>query len=280
MTAKNFNAALAKVLVHEGGYVNHPRDPGGETNKGVTKRVYDGYRKGKGLSARSVKHISPQEVAAIYKKQYWDAIQGDQLPSGVDYVVFDGAVNSGPKQSIKWLQRALGVTADGVLGMVTLEAINRTGNHDNLIARICDRRMAFLRALRTWGDFGKGWKRRVDDVEHVGKAMAVPGTHEAVPVNFIDGGQNKALIEDAKASPSKGPGDATTGIGGGGLGIAGAMESLRGELVAYTDVAWVGKIVVVLLVAGAVLTAGGLAYRWYAKRREAALNDALDRASA
>src|SRR5688500_6264664 len=102
-----FEECLKLVLVHEGGYANHPKDPGGATNFGVTQRVYDGYRLKAGVAKRSVKEITKTEVSAIYKRQYWDLIDGDELPAGVDYVVFDGAVNSGCGQSVKWLQRAL-----------------------------------------------------------------------------------------------------------------------------------------------------------------------------
>src|SRR6218665_304282 len=135
-----FADALARVLVHEGGYVNHPRDPGGATNFGVIQRVYDGYRERKGQPTRSVKDITEFEVKEIYDRQYWQAIKGDKLPLGVSYAVFDGAVNSGPGQSIKWLQRALGVTADGALGEVTLSAVKNHPDHLKLISDICDRR--------------------------------------------------------------------------------------------------------------------------------------------
>ncbi|TIS04249.1 MAG: N-acetylmuramidase, partial [Mesorhizobium sp.] len=151
MTASREKEALARVLVHEGGYVNHPADPGGPTNKGVTQRIYDAYRKGKGLATRSVKGITSLEVFDIYDRQYWDAVKADQLPAGVDYVVFDGAVNSGPGQSIKWLQGALGPlykgSIDGVMGVGTLAAVSAVNNYDALIDRICDQRLNFLRHL-------------------------------------------------------------------------------------------------------------------------------------
>lgn len=103
MAAERYSDALSRVLVHEAGYVNDPRDPGGATMKGVTQRTYDGYRKRNGLALRPVRQITPTEVGEIYRRSYWAAIHGDTLPAGVDYVVFDGAVNSGPSQSIKWL---------------------------------------------------------------------------------------------------------------------------------------------------------------------------------
>ena len=118
----DFAPALAAVLVHEGGYSNHPKDPGGPTMKGVIKRVYDDYRRSKGEPVRDVRQITDEELREIYRKRYWDLIQGDELPTGLDYVVFDGAVNSGPAQATKWLQRGLGVGADGVLGPERLGA--------------------------------------------------------------------------------------------------------------------------------------------------------------
>jgi len=171
MAAENFDRSLAKVLIHEGGYVNHPADPGGETNKGVTRRVYDAYRQRKNLPIQSVRYISNAEVAEIYRFQYWNNCLGDHLPKGVDYVVFDGAVNSGPKQSIIWLQQALGLPqADGSIGNATLQAVENAEPRA-LIADICARRMGFLQRLRTWGTFGVGWTRRVSGVKATGLAM-------------------------------------------------------------------------------------------------------------
>lgn len=173
MAAMNYPSALKHVLVHEGGYVNHPRDPGGETNKGITIAVYRAYRARKGLPSQSVRLITDAEVNEIYKLQYWNRIRGDQLPAGVDYVVFDGSVNSGPTQSVKWLQRALGCAVDGNMGEATLSALETCHDHRALIERICQLRMGFLRALRTWSTFGTGWTRRVSGVKAVGQAMVV-----------------------------------------------------------------------------------------------------------
>ena len=170
MVATNFSRSLTRVLVYEGGYSNHPADPGGATMKGVIQRVYDAYRDRKGLQRRSVRQLEESELQEIYKKQYCDAVKGDDLPPGVDLVVFDGAVISGPSQSAKWLQRALGVPADGHIGIVTLQAAKTVQNQDGLVDKICDQRLAFLRSLRTFSTFGKGWTRRVADVRSVGKA--------------------------------------------------------------------------------------------------------------
>lgn len=156
---RNFEKALALVLEHEGGYVNHPRDPGGATNKGVTQAVYDAYRKVRGRGPQSVKYIAPAEVLAIYKFQYWDRVQGDFLPDGVDYAVFDFAVNSGVSRASKYLQAVVGVAQDGQIGARTLASI---GSPARVINALCDRRTGFLRQLATFATFGRGWTKRVE----------------------------------------------------------------------------------------------------------------------
>lgn len=168
---QNYDQALSAVLVHEGGYVNHPRDPGGATNRGVTQTVYDDWRVTHGLPERSVKEITDAEVMAIYKHGYWDRAKGDELPSGVDYAVFDFAVNSGVSRAIRYLQTAAGTASDGVIGPMTLEAIRAMSAH-GLIDRLCDERLSFLKRLPIFDTFGKGWTRRVEDVRRKAKDMA------------------------------------------------------------------------------------------------------------
>jgi lysozyme family protein len=163
MTASNFKPSFNLTLAHEGGYVNHPKDPGGATNQGVTQRVYDAYRKGIGATQRSVRLITADEVLAIYKNQYWKLVRGDSLPTGLDYAVYDFAVNSGVARAIRYLQRVVGVEDDAVIGMETLAATYEAAkrNEQQLIATYCAHRMAFLRSLDTFSTFGKGWTRRV-----------------------------------------------------------------------------------------------------------------------
>jgi len=158
-----FAGCLPLVLAHEGGYVNHPKDPGGATNKGVTQAVYDSYRRNRGVEPRSVREITRAEIRDIYRRQYWDMVNADDLPAGVDYAVFDYGVNSGPNRAVKDLQRLLGVGVDGQVGQETIEAVRKAADADEvkLITDYCNRRMRFLRSLRTWGTFGGGWKRRV-----------------------------------------------------------------------------------------------------------------------
>ncbi|WP_108459215.1 glycoside hydrolase family 108 protein [Devosia naphthalenivorans] len=275
---RGFDRALPHVLVHEGGKVDHPKDPGGRTNKGVTQRVYNAWRGKSHLPMRDVYLIDDLEVAAIYRFQYWEAVMGDRLPEGVGYVVFDGAVNSGPKQSIKWLQRALGSLytgkVDGVMGTITLDAVSATNDMDELIARVIDRRDAFLRALKTWPTFGKGWSRRIAQVEQTGQAWA-SGSVGSEPT-FV-GGNEKASIEDAKAPPPKGAADGATGAGAGAGGIAVVLQQAQEQLTPYSAAGgWIQNLVVFLIIAGALLAIGGFAFRAYAKRKQAKLDDALD----
>src|SRR5690606_31383462 len=118
---KNFQQALEKVLKHEGGFVNHPADPGGATNKGITLATYRRYIKRNG-TVDDLKALTTEQAGKVYKAQYWDKVRGDDLPSGLDYAVFDFAVNSGPAKAVKELQKVLGVTQDGIIGPITLEA--------------------------------------------------------------------------------------------------------------------------------------------------------------
>lgn len=168
----NLSIALKHVLQHEGGFSNHPKDPGGATNFGVTQRVYDAYRDRAGDPRRSVRAITAGEVQDIYKRQYWDAIRGDDLPSGLDYALFDYAVNSGPRRAAQDIQRELGLKqVDGIIGQVSLAGIEREDVY-GLIERLCARRMRFLRGLKHFKTFGNGWTRRVNDVQEIALKMA------------------------------------------------------------------------------------------------------------
>ena len=171
MSLANFDPSLVLVLQHEGGFVNHPKDPGGATNKGVTQAVYDDWRASKGLPLRSVKYITMAEVGPIYRKLYWDACRCDDLPSGVDYCVFDFAVNSGRDRAARYLQRCLGVIEDGHIGPMTLAAAKAKPAQD-LIQGISDLRLEFLKHLKIYDTFGRGWARRVAEVEAKAREMA------------------------------------------------------------------------------------------------------------
>lgn len=150
-----FDQAFHQLLGHEGGFVDHPSDPGGATRWGVTERVAraNGYTG----PMRSL----PVEVAkAIYRKDYWDAVRADDVPAAVRYSLFDGAVNSGVKQSVKWLQRALSVAEDGVIGPATLAAA-KAADSQAIKAKMLSARLQFMTDLPTWPTFGRGWSRRI-----------------------------------------------------------------------------------------------------------------------
>ncbi|MGO4196844.1 glycoside hydrolase family 108 protein [Rhizobium sp. YAF28] len=280
-TASEFSRSLAKVLVHEGGYSNHPADPGGATMKGVTQRVFTEWLAADGKPSRDVQTITNAEVAAIYRKRYWDIAKLDKLAPGVSYVVFDGNVNSGVSQSIKWLQRALqglGLyqgAIDGIIGQGTILAAAGVNDNDMLVARIIERREAFLRALKTFKTFGKGWISRIRDVKAVGQAWATGSV--GPEISYKVGGEAKAFLSSAKPAPALAVADASTGGGIGSGTLAATLQQVQDQLspLSYSS-ELIGKVVAGLIVVSAGLTIGGLAYRWYAKRKKDRLKDALD----
>ena len=157
---ENFPQALKQVLKYEGGKVDDPRDPGGRTAYGVTQDTYNAWRKKQGLPNADVFTISQADVAAIYRQEYWDSIRGDDLPSGVDFAVFDFAVNSGVSRAAKTLQSVVGVTQDGQIGPATLQAARAYVG-----LAVTNKRLAFMQSLSIWSTFGKGWSARIADVK-------------------------------------------------------------------------------------------------------------------
>ena len=170
----NFDLCLTLLLAHEGGFVNHPQDPGGMTNLGVTKRVWEEWT-GHEVDEKQMRALTPELVAPLYKRKYWDACRSDDLVSGVDYCVFDVAVNSGAGRAIKFLQSCVGVDADGGFGPRTLAAVKvAEQDPERLIELYCAKRLEFLQTLKTFETFGKGWSRRVAEVK--AKALAMVDT--------------------------------------------------------------------------------------------------------
>lgn len=165
----NFQRALALVLKHEGGFSNHAADPGGATNKGITLKTFRRYVKPDG-TVDDLKAITDAQVAQVYRHHYWNAVKGDQLPAGVDYAAFDFAVNSGPSRAIKTLQRILLVRQDGIIGPQTLSVLERA-KAEHVVEVLCAERLKFLKGLSHWSTFGKGWSRRVSDVQTHALAM-------------------------------------------------------------------------------------------------------------
>jgi|TARA_S200002703_G_scaffold59808_2_gene51814 lysozyme family protein len=171
----NFDECLKLILHHEGGYVNHPKDPGGETNMGVTKRVYEKWCMENDLQQKDMKDLEFNDVAPIYKENYWDRVKADQLPAGLDLCVFDWAVNSGTGRAAKKLQGMIGTTVDGGIGPNTLKALNAYVQIEGLestIATYTDIRQNFYESLSTFDTFGKGWTRRNQETEMEAFKMA------------------------------------------------------------------------------------------------------------
>ena len=167
---ENWDASFEMVLKHEGGYVNDPRDPGGRTNLGVTQRAWEAYLN-RSVTETEMRKLTPEAVKPFYKTMYWDKIKGDQLPAGVDYAAYDLAVNSGVGRAAKYLQEIAGVSADGIIGPKSIEAI-KACNPKELADALCDMRLAFLKRLPTFDTFGKGWSRRVAEVKARADSMA------------------------------------------------------------------------------------------------------------
>jgi lysozyme family protein len=165
----NFELCLSHLLQHEGGYVNHPSDPGGRTNLGVTQAVWEDWSDRK-VTEEEMRGLTPAKVSPLYKEMYWDRVKGNQLPSGVDYCVFDAAVNSGVRRASQWLQWALGVAADGAIGPQTIAVASVTSPTTTII-NYSAQRLKFLQGLSTWPTFGKGWERRVNEVKATALSM-------------------------------------------------------------------------------------------------------------
>ena len=269
MAANNYGRVLAHTLAEEGGWANHPRDPGGATMRGVTQARYDQERDRAGLPRQSVRLISEAELQHIYRTGYWDPIKGDLLPMGPDLSTFDSAVNSGKSRGAKWLQRAAGAAVDGVVGPLTIRAV-LDSDPVAIVKRMCEIRMGFLRGLATFDVFGRGWSRLVADVEAVGVSMALEGLG-ASSTSIQD--HARAEAKDAerakKAETGKAAGGAavTTGSGAGTQAPDQITETPGLDAIPADVLPWIlGAIAIV----AAVLTIRAVWRRKVQKEREAA----------
>ena len=159
----NWNNAFNLMLKSEGGYVNNPADPGGMTNLGVTKATWENWA-GRESDEAEMRGLTPEKVEPLYKKKYWNAVRGDELPAGISYLCFDFAVNAGAGRAIKTLQSAVGVTPDGGFGPMTMAAVQAI-DPVTLIERFSAEKVVFYRSLSTFATFGNGWLNRVADVK-------------------------------------------------------------------------------------------------------------------
>ncbi len=250
---RNFARALPLVLMHEGGFVHHPDDPGGATNKGVALATFRAYVKPNGTVAE-LKAITDEQVATVYYRHYWAAVNAQALPSGIDYAVFDFAVNSGPARAAKYLQAILGVEQDGRVGPKTIAAA-KTRDARDIVNGLCDARLAFLKRItsggkRLWDTFGKGWDRRVSDVRRdallmVGYPADVKEVVKEIPVPVEKPVVPPAVEQQVEQKSSRW--QWLTGVvGSGGLGL-GWLAGMDWQAILAGGAVLVAVLVVILL---------------------------------
>ena len=202
MSAINFPAALAAVLRSEGGWTDDPRDRGGPTMRGVTLERLRAWEHDPAITKAQLRNISDDKIRAIYHDGYWRPVAGDDLPSGLDYAMFDWAVNSGPARATVAIQRIVGVAPDGVMGTLTLSAIRQ---HDvgQMIDALTAARLAYVASLSTYSAFGNGWDKRIKNVRIRAHALA-HGVEDAMDAGPHVEAPAKARVRDTKASAKPG----------------------------------------------------------------------------
>lgn len=170
---ENFDSAFSHVMQSEGGYVNDPKDPGGETNLGVTKAAWSAYI-GRPVADGEMAALTKDVVKPFYKKMYWDKMHGDELPKGLDYLAFDFAVNAGTGQAAKFIQRAVGATADGAIGPATMALVLKADPR-TLILGFTNQKEMFYKDLAErkpdLNKFLKGWLTRTSSVAATAQTM-------------------------------------------------------------------------------------------------------------
>lgn len=200
MAAGNFDACMSRVFVYEGGKDDDPRDPGGRTNMGIIQTEYTAWLQKTGKWAVYKSHdvfdMTKEDAKQIYMENYWRRMRCEDLPAGVDLVMFDSGVNSGVAQAAKWAQRATGIVVDGDFGPATLKALQSANDNDLLCEGIMKRRLAMLQGLKTWKYYGKGWSSRVANVLKIAQAWATGSVGPDPVVVKPDGGNKKALAKD------------------------------------------------------------------------------------
>ena len=296
----NFSKAHKIILGYEGGNVDNPKDPGGRTSRGVTQRVYSAYRNSIGKAAQDVYKATTAEVHDIYKRQYWDVCKCDALPSGIDLIVYNAAVNSGPKRAYKLLQASLNrvsnvqLKVDGTPGMITVQAAVNSPDHDLVVVEFGRKYQAFYKSLSTFKTFGKGWTRRNSNVTKIGTAWAngsigpkpvlaaaMAGAGKKPPTATEDYGMGVKAMDSEIPEPtvSAGQGNVVTATG---TVSAGGIETIQDNLMqtnqtleplsSYLD--WVQYICIALILVGIGLTA----YAAYRKSKIQRITESVDSA--
>ncbi len=205
---ETLTTALDLMFGHEGGYVNNPKDPGGATKYGITHRTLAAHRGVSSVTPTQVKALTKEEAAKVYRRSYWVQSGGDLLPVGIDFMAFDYGVNSGPAQAVKSLQRVVGVTADGIVGGQTVAAVKAFKG--DLIAAYANERLRFMRSLKTWPTFGRGWQKRVALV--TGQARAI--NRASLPTISNEPAPAKANPKDQSITETLKKPEAWASIGG------------------------------------------------------------------
>jgi len=254
MAANNREPSISITLGHEGGYSNHPSDPGGPTKFGITIADYRRHVM-PNATAADVRAMRLDEAKAIYRAKYWAALRCDELPAGLDYAVFDYGVNSGVGRARKVLQRLLGIADDDRIGDAMLAAAHRHDVRD-LIVRLCEERLAFLKRLKAWPVFGAGWRRRVAEVRAAALAMA-------------ESGQAAAPARPVRPAGTQSPGKGVVPINSqaqrgtaGGIAAAGAAAAQQAHHAGASPV----LIIAILALTAALAVAGWWAWRWRQRR--------------
>lgn len=253
--------AMKGIRISEGGYSNHPKDPGGATNFGIIQTVYDEYRSSQKLVKQSVKLITESEVNGIYKTRYADKVRYDELPAGIDYATLDGAVNSGVNRGAKWLQTALGISADGIVGAGTITAAAKA-DAIKTVKSMCAKRMSFLRGLTIFSTFGKGWTSRVSRVEAESVSMAMEArgiSAKSLPIALKS-------ESDAAATSSKAAKNSATASGAGAAGSAGTAT----QTTDWSNLAGLESIILIGATVGLVVLAIYLIHRSRVQKERAA----------
>lgn len=228
MAQGNFAACNAVTRKWEGGYSDHPSDPGGKTMNGVTEATFWAWLRSQGKPTRPVRTITEAETDAIYKSGFWDPIGGDSLAMGVDLATYDSGVNSGVSRAKKWLAGA------------------RSNAPDTRVKEICAQRLSFMRSLRIWKTFGKGWLNRVTNIEALSVKWALQGMKVPAPVIKERMDINAKEAEKKAKANAQGAG----GAGGGAVATGGAGAANPDQLAGYTLSA---IIIIAVLVAGALI---------------------------
>ncbi len=266
MAASTYDDALARVLAHEGGYVNHPSDPGGPTNFGITLAEYSAC-KGHNGTAADARAMPLADAKVLSRAPYWGPLRGDDLPAGLASAVCDYGVNSGTTRAAKVLQRVCGLADDGRLTDAVIAAV-RTRKPADVIAQVCDERLAFLKRLKTWPTFGTGWSRRVADVREAALAMANGAgskTDAAAPHATVSSAPSVAL------SPASGKGvvpvnaPARTAVTAGIVAVGAGITQQAHHAGLHS-----GLVVAVVVVTVMLAVAGWLAWHEWQKRRQEA----------